>query len=463
MKPSYYLLAGMILLAGSLGIASAWPQSESLPLLRILAHSAILLTALILFTFILPNLLGQALQIFAAMILGIITGWALAAAGSAAFVDDYLNIFGALFIDLLKLVIIPLVFISLLCGVAGLGNIRKLGAMGARTLIFFMISTSIAVGIGLACVNLIQPGEGHKPLPQEQPTAEQKTTPSLGAKIQNEVFPRLIQNPIMAGQPILAVICFALLFGAAIAAGGAKTEPALKFFQAADAAMINLIHGIMRLAPIGVFALMAKAVATLGIEYIASLALYTFTVLLGLFLHWCTLAFLIVPLIARIAPLRFITAMAPAFQLAFTTSSSTATLPVSIDCATTRLKLRRDAPSFVLPLGATINMDGTALYQAVAALFIAQVYGLQLSIAQQLMVFLTAVIVSIGTAGIPGASVGLMTIVLASANIPVEGVGIVIGVDRILDMSRTLVNVTGDAAAAAYVARSENTASPTPA
>jgi len=462
MKRSYLIFAGMVLLSLLLGVSSAWPKSGPPPIAPMLAHSAVLLAALALFFVILPKFMGQATQIFVAMVIGVLTGWGLAAAESAAFVADYLGIFGALFIDLLKMVIIPLVFVSLLCGVAGLGDLRKLGSMGARTLAYFLLTTTIAVLIGLMCVNLIHPGQGHETILQEETAVQDDAPPSFGAKIQHEVLPKIVSNPIMSGQPILTVIFFALLLGAALAAGGDKADPALKFFKSIDAAMITLVHWIMLLAPIGVFTLMAKAVASMGIEYIASLAMYCFTVLLGLSLHWCILVFVLLVLFGRISPLRFIPAMAPAFQLAFSTSSSTATLPVSIDCATARLGLRRDVSSFVLPLGATINMDGTALYQAVASLFIAEVYGLDLSIPQQLMVFFTAVTVSVGAAGIPGASVGMMSIVLAAAGIPVEGVGIVIGVDRILDMCRTFVNVTGDCVATAIVTRAENTASTDP-
>jgi len=211
----------------------------------------------------------------------------------------------------------------------------------------------------------------------------------------------------------------------------------------------------MYLVPIGVFALMAVAVSAMGLGYLATLAKYVFTVLLGLGAHFALLTCVLVPLLGRLSPARFLRGMAPAFELAFSTSSSSATLPVTIECATERVGVGKTVASFMLPLGATVNMDGTALYQAVASLFVAEVYGLDLGMQQQFMVFATAVIVSVGAAGIPGASVGMMVIVLASAGIPAEGVGIILGVDRFLDMSRTLVNVTGDAVGSVVVARSE--------
>lgn len=417
-------------------------------------RGSILFAALAMFFLILPRRMGAPLQIFLAMLAGVAVGWIFARAGDAAFVSDYIGIFGRLFIDLLKMVIVPLIFFSLVCGVAGIGDVRRLGSLGARTLAYFCSTTAIAVVVGMIVVNVLRPGVGQEGLQIVETAALDPAASSLGLAIQQNVLPLFLRNPVIADQPILAVIFFALLFGAALAANGERGRPLLQIFQAADGAMITIIRWIMLLAPIGVFALMANAVATMGIEYLASLARYTFTVVLGLTMHFCLLVFVVLPLMGRTSPLRFLRGMAPAFQLAFSCSSSSATLPVTLDCASARVGANRSVCSFVLPLGATINMDGTALYQAVAAVFIAEVYGMGLGIHQQLMIFLTAIIVSIGTAGIPGASVGMMAIVLASAGIPTEGVGLILGVDRFLDMSRTLVNVTGDAVGCMVVARS---------
>ncbi len=211
----------------------------------------------------------------------------------------------------------------------------------------------------------------------------------------------------------------------------------------------------MYLAPIGVFALMARVIAELGLGYVAMLGKYCFTVLLGLAIHFCVLTCVLVPLFGRVSPLRFLRGMIPVFEVAFTTSSSAATLPVTLDCATRRVGADRNIANFVLPLGVTINMDGTALYVAVASLFIAEVYGVAVPFQGQLMVFLTAVLVSVGAAGIPGASIGLLGIILQSIGAPIEGIAVVVGVDRLLDMSRTVVNVTGDSVGTVIISRSE--------
>lgn len=462
--PTLVILATSLLL----GVASAWPASGPMSVPLFTAHVAAIFVSLATFFLVLPRWLGQATQIFVAMAAGVVAGWLLDAMGQEALVADYLGIFGRLFIDLLKMVIVPLVFVSLTCGVAAIGDVRKLGPLGAKTLGYFCLTTAVAVIIGLACVNLIRPGAGREEMRSSQAIEEQAQDNgganteagtqdlSIGMRIQKEVLPQFVQMPGITDQRILAVIFFALLLGAALAAGGDDTLAALRFFQAVDRAMVQIVHWIMLLAPIGVFSLMAKAVATMGIDYLMALAKYCMTVVLGLSFHFIFLSVIMVGLFARISPIRFLKGMAPALQLAFSTSSSSATLPVTIHCATKRMGARKSIASFVLPLGATINMDGTALYQAVAALFIAQVYGLGLSMQQQVAVFFTAIIVSIGTAGIPGASVGMMVIVLKAAGIPLEGVGIVIGVDRVLDMCRTLVNVAGDAAGTMVVARSEN-------
>lgn len=464
----------LVVLATSLllGVASAWPDAGPPSPLRLAAHVAVVFVALAAFLLVLPRWLGQATQIFVAMAAGVVAGWLLDAMGQEVLVTEYLGIFGRLFIELLKMVIVPLVFVSLTCGVAGIGDVRKLGPLGVKTLVYFCLTTAVAVVIGLVCVNLIQPGAGREEMRASQAVEEQaqengeaaapaEPEPlSIGMRIQKEVLPKFVQMPGITDQRILAVIFFALLLGAALAAGGDDTLVALRFFQGVDRAMVQIVHWIMLLAPIGVFSLMAKAVATMGIDYLMALAKYCVTVVLGLSLHFGVLSVLVVGVVARISPGRFLKGMAPALQLAFSTSSSSATLPVTIDCAVNRLGARRSIASFVLPLGATINMDGTALYQAVAALFIAQVYGLDLSAQQQVAVFFTAIIVSVGTAGIPGASVGMMVIVLKAAGVPIEGVGIVIGVDRVLDMCRTLVNVTGDAVGTMVVARSENALDP---
>jgi proton glutamate symport protein len=494
MRKTGVSVAVFAVLAFGLGAASAWPIDGPGALLRFAGHGLFLFVALLFFQVILPRYAGLPIRILMAMLLGIVAGWGLPALGETALVTDYLGIFGRLFILLLTVVIIPLIFVSVLCGVASIGDVRKLGALGAKTLAFYFCTTAAAVAVGITLVNLIQPGAGHGELKVEIPVSAPKASPelistvvdllvasdlitadagagliedslarnreeraemSVGAVIQSQVLPMIIQNPVMAGQNPIVIIFFALLLGAALATLGEKGEVALRVFQALDKAFIAIIMWVMLLAPLGVFALMAQAISNLGLDYIATLALYCVTVLSGLGLHFCVLTLIVCPLIGGISPMRFLRGMAPAFGVAFSSSSSSATLPVSMECVSKRVGADENITHFVLPVGATINMDGTALYVSVASLFIAQVYNIDLSFQAQLMVFLTAVLVSVGTAGIPGASIGLMSIILTSAGIPVEGVGIVFGVDRILDMSRTVVNMTGDSVGAVVISRSE--------
>lgn len=492
MKRLHPVTLGLAALAVLLGSASAWPIVNSADALRAGMHILFLFAALLVFVRVLPGRMQLPTQIFVAMVAGVLVGWAGNAVGEKQLVTDYLGIFGALFILLLKLVILPLIFVTVLTGVAGVGDVRKLGGLGAKTVGYYFMTTAVAVLIGLVLVNVLQPGKGRESLQpprqeaerqvqreavptilqvltdtellaperaarylQERGAPEPEEQKSLGAKIQTQVLPDLIRNPIMAGQNPVVVILVALLIGAALATLGESGMPALRVFQALDKALITIIMWVMYLAPIGVFALMGKAISDLGLHYVATLAKYSFTVLFGLGTHFCVLSFVICPLLARVSPMRFLRGMVPAFEVAFSTSSSSATLPVTIRCASRRVGADENISNFVLPVGATINMDGTALYLSVASLFIAQVYGLGLSLQAQLMVFLTATLASVGTAGIPGASIGLMSIILAAAGIPVEGIGIVIGVDRILDMSRTVVNVTGDSVGALVISQSE--------
>ena len=422
-----------------------------------LAQSLFLLAALAAFVLILPRHLTLPIQILIAMLAGVAVGWLLPMWDAEAFVSDYLGIFGTLFILLLTVVIIPLIFVSIVCGVSGIGDVRKLGALGIKTIGYYVLTTALAVLIGLTVVNALRPGLDRAGLLGDiRPAAEvAELEKSLGQIIQEDILPVIIQNPIMANQDAIAIIFFAILLGAALSTLGKTGESAIAVFQGLDQAFITIILWVMKLAPLGVFALMARAISELGIEYMLTLAKYVITVLLGLGIHFCILVFLVCPLLGRVSPRRFLRGMLPAFEVSFSTSSSAATIPVTIECASKRIGANKNICNFMVPIGATINMDGTALYVSVASLFIAQVYGIDLSVQQQLMVFLTAVMVSVGTAGIPGASIGLMSIILTSAGIPVEGIGIVIGVDRILDMSRTVINITGDSIGTVVVSQSE--------
>lgn len=466
--PSRLSLLLYAVVAALLGVASVWIPLTVADLLRGAVHAAVLFVALWFFCGWLPRRLSLPGQILAAMLLGVLVGLLFPALGGAAFVREYLGIFGRLFILLLTFVILPLIFVSVLTGTAGIGDPAKLGSVGAKSLIYYCCTTALAVIVGLSLVNIIRPGAGREALIQRSAPVEeglaageneaaelQEEALSIGMRLQEKILPAIIRNPVMAGENPLVVILLALVLGAALATLGPAGEPALRVFQSLDKAFITIVLWVMRLAPIGVFALMTCAVSDLGLVYMVTLAKYFCTVMLGLSLHFCLLCLVICPLLGGVSPRRFLRHMIPVFQVAFSTSSSSATLPVSIECVSKRVGADRDITHFMLPVGATINMDGTALYLTVAAVFISQVYGMDLGFQQQFMIFLTAILASVGTAGIPGASIGLMGIVLASAGIPVEGIAIVIGVDRLLDMSRTVVNVTGDCVGVLVVSRSE--------
>lgn len=438
------------------GLAGAWPLDSAQALTHAVGYGLLYFAVLGLFLVLLPPRMGLPSQIFVAMLGGSAVGWAATVVGAEAFVSDYLGILGTLFLLLLKVAITPLIFVSVLCGVAGVGDARKLGTLGAKTIFYFLSTTALAVLTGILLVQVLRPGLGGESLRElTQQVADSGTAESLGQQIQQDVLPAVIQNPIMAGQSPIVIIFMALLLGAALASLGEKGEPALKVFKSLDEAFVAIIGWVMLLAPAGVFALMARVIAELGVGYMATLAKYCGTVLGGLSIHFIVVTCILVPLLARMRPMRFLSAMLPAFQLAFSTSSSNATLPVNMDCVVRRAGADPHIAGFVLPIGATINMDGTALYVSVASIFIGQVYGIDLSLQQQFMVFLTAVLVSVGTAGIPGASVGLISIILSSVGIPIEGLAIVVGVDRLLDMSRTVVNITGDAAGAVILSHGE--------
>lgn len=466
--PSRLSLLLYAVAAALLGVASVWMPLTVADLFRGAVHGAVLFAALWLFCGWLPRRLSLPGQILAAMLLGILAGVLFPALGGAVFVREYLGIFGRLFILLLTFVILPLIFVSVLTGTAGIGDPAKLGSVGAKSLIYYCCTTALAVIVGLSLVNIIRPGAGREALIQRNASVEgrlvageneaaepQDESLSVGMRLQEKIMPAIIRNPVMAGENPLVVILLALVLGAALATLGPAGEPALRVFQSLDKAFITIVLWVMRLAPIGVFALMTCAVSDLGLVYMVTLAKYFCTVMLGLSLHFCLLCLVICPLLGGVSPRRFLRHMIPVFQVAFSTSSSSATLPVSIECVSKRVGADRDITHFMLPVGATINMDGTALYLTVAAVFISQVYGMDLGFQQQFMIFLSAILSSVGTAGIPGASIGLMGIVLASASIPVEGIAIVIGVDRLLDMSRTVVNVTGDCVGVLVVSRSE--------
>ena len=365
----------------------------------------------------------------------------------------HLQIVGDIFIRLLKMIIIPLILSSMVAGIVSLGDTHKLGSIGLKTFIYYTVTTTLAVGVGLALVNIIHPGSGVDLATGTSVDLTDREVPSVVSIIE-DIIPANLTDAI-AKDKVLAVIFFSLILGIAISHTGVKGKPLVQLFESFNAVMMKITGWIMHLAPFGVFALMANTIGKMGLSVIKPLAVYMATVTLGLVIH----AFVTLPLILYIfgkySPLKFFKDAFSAVATAFSTASSAATLPITMDCLQENTGVSNKVTSFVLPLGATVNMDGTALYEAVAAMFIAQAYGIELGTGQQLIIMLTATLASIGAAAIPGAGLVTMVIVLKAVNLPLEGIAMILAVDRILDMLRTAVNVWGDACGAVVVANLE--------
>ena len=366
-------------------------------------------------------------------------------------VADILDAGGTLFIASLKVMVVPLVLVSLVCGAASLGATGRIGPLGLKTLGLYLLTTAVAVSLALTVALIVNPGEGGN-LPTEV-SYEAKPAPSIKDTLIN-IFPT---NPVeaMAEGKMLQIIVFALLLGVAISRAGASGDRIRTGFEAANDVLMALIRMLIQLAPYGVFCLMAKLFATQGFDEISKLLTYFLTVAGVLVLHFALTYSTLLTLLARINPLTFVKKMREPLLVAFSTSSSGATLPVTLRTVERRVGVKNEVASFVVPLGATINMDGTAIMQGVATVFIAQMYGIDLGASDYLMVVVTATLASIGTAAVPGVGLVMLTMVLTQVGLPVEGIGLIIGVDRLLDMMRTAVNVTGDGTVALVVARSE--------
>jgi Na+/H+-dicarboxylate symporter len=400
-------------------------------------------------------------KILLGLLLGAAFGIAANRWGWHDFVIDYVKPVGTAFVKLITMVVIPLVFASLLVGTASLNDIRKLGRIGIRTAGYYVTTTVIAISLGLVLANMIQPGAG---LPEDtKARLLESGTEGMEAQLANALKPSIKDtlleiipsNPIraFAEGKMLQVIFFALLTGICLTLiPDARSAPVVAFFEGLNDTMIQMIHVIMKTAPYAVFALIAAVTADFGAEILVVLLRYALVVLLGLALHVTVVYSVAIKIFTRTKIKAFFKGIRPAQIIAFSSSSSSATLPITMECAEENLGVPREISSFALPLGATVNMDGTALYQGVAAVFIAQVYGMDLDLGQQLTIVLTATLASIGTAATPGASMATLVIVLKSIGVPVEGIGLILGLDRILDMCRTAVNVTGDASCAMVVA-----------
>jgi DAACS family dicarboxylate/amino acid:cation (Na+ or H+) symporter len=370
----------------------------------------------------------------------------------AYLVDGLFKVVGAIFVASLKMLVVPLVFVSLVGGVTGLGDVKKLGRIGLKALVLYLCTTAIAIAIALSLAVLVSPGQGMK-VDAGQAAFKAKEPPALADVIINMVPSNPVQA--MAQGEMLQVIVFALLFGVAITLAGERGRHVLNFFNDLDAVIMKMVDFVMELAPVGVFALIARTFATQGIDLILPLAGYFLVVVGALLIHGLGTLSVIVRLLAGLNPLRFFSKMRPVMLFAFSTSSSSATIPVNLKTVEKRLGVDSSVASFTVPLGATINMDGTAIMQGVATVFIANVYAVHLTMGDYLSVILTATLASIGTAGVPGVGLIMLAMVLGQVGLPVEGIALIIGVDRLLDMMRTTVNVTGDAAVSCVIARSE--------
>jgi proton glutamate symport protein len=368
---------------------------------------------------------------------------------------------GRIFITLIKMIVVPLVFASLLVGTASISDIRKLGRIGLRTLLFYVLSTMLAVSIGLAFANVFKPGSTITPEIQNQllQNYQQEAAGKISISVEKPPLLEMIiktipENPVraLADGNMLQIIFFALIAGIAVTSlADDRKQIIIKFFEGVNDISIRLVQMIMKLAPYGVFALISFVIGKYGSAMILTLLNYFLVTLAALAFH---------QVLFNSAVIRFMTAMKvkefwrgiyPAMLVSFSTSSSNATLPVSIDCAEKNLKVKPEIASFVLPLGATINMNGTAIYQGISAVFIAAVYGLPLTLGDQITIIFTATLAAVGTAGAPQVGVIMLTMVLQSVGIPLEGIALILGVERFLDMARTVVNITGDISCACYI------------
>jgi len=414
-------------------------------------------------------------QIIVGLLLGLFWGLFASSLGLATFTSNFIKPFGTIFVRMLELIAVPLVLASLVAGVANLSDIRKLSRMGGKTILIYLCTTIVAITIGLLIVNIMQPGKALPVETRDQLTASyDQSIAERGARA-DEVLNRSPLQPLVDIVPrnffaaasensqMLQVVFVAILIGIGlIQIPREKAKPLLDFFDSLNDVIIRIVDIIMTLAPYGVFALMGGLIVDLAgddlsraLDLLGALGWYMFAVILGLFLHLIITYQILFKLFSKMKFSRFLRGLRPAMLLGFSTSSSSATLPVTMEVVEKNLGVHEEVTSFVLPVGATINMDGTSLYQAVAAVFIAQALGLGLDWSDQLTIVATATLASIGAAGVPGAGIIMLVIVLKAIDVPVEGIALILGVDRILDMLRTTLNITGDAAVAVAVASME--------
>jgi len=389
-----------------------------------------------------------ALQIFVSLVLAIGTGLLLS--GHGAFANAYIKPFGTIFLNLLKFIVCPIVLFSILCGIISMRDIRKVGSIGIKTVVYYMMTTAFAIVIGLAFGRLMK---GFFPvLSTTNLEYEAKAAVSFMDTLV-DIFPSNFLSPLVNAN-MLQIIVMALFLGFGIILMGEKAEGVRILIEELNGVFMKIMELILKLSPIGVFCLLTPVVAENGAEIIGSLAMVLLTAYLSYLIHAVVVYSTTVRVLGGMSPLSFFKGMAPAMIFAFSSASSVGTLPLNMECCE-KLGADKEVTSFVLPLGATINMDGTAIYQGVCAIFIASCFGIELTLAQMATIVITATLASIGTAGVPGAGMVMLAMVLTAVGLPVEGIALVAGVDRIFDMGRTVLNITGDASCAIIVSSLE--------
>ena len=397
--------------------------------------------------------LSLPIKIFIGMALGIIAGLIFAFAHLGEFTKEWIKPIGTIYVNLLKFLVVPVVLFSIADGVISLNDLKRVGSVGLKTFVYYMATTALAVVIGLALVNIFK--GAFTPLPSadiEALTYEAKEAPSVMQVIVN-IFPSNLVQPMVTSD-MLPIIVIAIFLGAGCLAAGEKGAKIANLINCGQDVVMKIMMMIISFTPIGVFCLMTNVVAENGPQIIGKLALIIGVAYLGYIIHVVVVYGLSVRFLSKMSPIKFFKGIAPAMITAFTTTSSNATLPVNIECCN-KMGAEPEISAFVLPLGATINMDGTAIYQAVAAIFIACCYGVDLTLGQMAMIVLTATLASIGTAGVSGAGMIMLAMVLESVGLPVEGIAIIAGVDKLFDMGRTTLNITGDATCAMWISRQE--------
>ena len=399
-------------------------------------------------------------KILVGMLAGIVIGYCFGGQVSA-----YLTPIGEIFIRLLKMVVVPLVFASLTIGIVSLGDLKTIGRIGGKTVGYFLVTTMLAITIGILLTNWIRPGDYISDASKQK--YQQEYQQQLQQKVaQRQAPPNMLvdmvsANPVqsMASGHMLQIICFALLFGLALTTvAAAKKEVIVKGLDGIQDAMVQIVMWIMLVAPLGVLALMADVMAKAGLEVLKALLVYTLVVIGGLALQILIVYGLVLSFWSKIGLWAFLCKIRPVIMVAFSTSSSSATLPISVRCAEEELQIPKEICGFVLPLGATVNMNGTALYLAVAAIFIAQVFNIPLTWADQVAILVSATIAAIGTPGLPSASIIFLVMILEKIQVPAMGIALILGMDRILDMCRTVLNVMGDLTATLFIEATEKKA-----